>query len=112
MLQRTFLSLMLLVALVPRATGQQPRQRPTTEPPKPATAQPEAESQDVVKITTNLVQVDGYGAPGSSGSPIFDRTGRVAAVLYGGNRESQGKIIYAVPAAAIIAYLKQLDTVK
>src|SRR2546430_10942166 len=58
MLQRTFLSLMLLVALVPRATGQQPQQRPTTEPPKPATAQPEADSQDVVKITTNLVQVD------------------------------------------------------
>ncbi|HEX7724039.1 MAG TPA: VWA domain-containing protein [Pyrinomonadaceae bacterium] len=58
MIQRTFLSLILLVALVPRATGQQPQQRPTTEPPKPATAQPEAESQDVVKITTNLVQVD------------------------------------------------------
>ena len=54
---------MSLVALVRRdATGQQPQQRPTTEPPKPATAQPqnppEAESQDVVKITTNLVQVD------------------------------------------------------
>jgi len=62
MIQRTFLSLMLLVALVPRATGQQPQQRPTTEPPKPATAPPqnppETESQDVVKITTNLVQVD------------------------------------------------------
>ena len=62
----------------------------------------------VSKALANLVQVDGYGAPGSSGSPIFDRTGRVAAVLYGGNRESQGKIIYAVPASAIIAYLKQL----
>lgn len=62
MIQRTLRSLMLLVALVPRATGQQPQQRPTTEPPKPATAQPqnptETESQDVVKITTNLVQVD------------------------------------------------------
>jgi len=62
MIQRTFLSLMLLVALVPRATGQQPQQRPPTEPPKPATTQPqnptEVESQDVVKITTNLVQVD------------------------------------------------------
>jgi len=62
MIQRTFLSLMLLVALVPRATGQQPPQRPPTEPPKPATAQPqnptEVESQDVVKITTSLVQVD------------------------------------------------------
>jgi S1-C subfamily serine protease len=62
----------------------------------------------VSKTLANVVQVDGYGAPGSSGSPIFDRTGRVAAVLYGGNRESQGKIIYAVPAAAVIAYLNQL----
>ncbi len=66
----------------------------------------------VSKALANLVQVDGYGAPGSSGSPIFDRTGRVAAVLYGGNRESQGKIIYAVPAAAIIAYLNQLRTAR
>jgi len=66
----------------------------------------------VSKALAHLVQVDGYGAPGSSGSPIFDRTGRVAAVLYGGNRESQGKIIYAVPASQIVAYLKQLDTVK
>ena len=62
----------------------------------------------VSKTLASVVQVDGYGAPGSSGSPIFDRTGRVAAVLYGGNRESQGKIIYAVPAAAVIAYLNRL----
>jgi len=62
----------------------------------------------VSKVLSNLVQVDGYGAPGSSGSPIFDREGRVAAILFGGSRESQGKIIYAVPAAAITAYLNQL----
>ena len=61
MVQSTLLSLMLLVALLPRATGQQP-QRPTTEPSRPATTQPQnppdVDSQDVVKITTNLVQVD------------------------------------------------------
>src|SRR5947209_20467316 len=61
MVQSTLLSLMLLVALLPRATGQQP-QRPTTEPSKPAITQPQnppdVDSQDVVKITTNLVQVD------------------------------------------------------
>ena len=62
----------------------------------------------VSKALAQVVQVDGYGAPGSSGSPVFDRTGRVAAVLYGGNRESQGKIIYAVPAAAVISYLSKL----
>ncbi|HYL21862.1 MAG TPA: FHA domain-containing protein [Gemmatimonadales bacterium] len=63
----------------------------------------------VSKALANVVQVDGYGAPGSSGSPIFDRSGRVAAVLYGGNRESQGKIIYAVPASQVVAYLARLN---
>src|SRR5947207_15663063 len=66
----------------------------------------------VSKALANVVQVDGFGAPGSSGSPIFDRSGRVAAVLYGGNRESQGKIIYAVPASQIVAFLTQLGTTR
>lgn len=62
----------------------------------------------VSKVLSNIVQVDGYGAPGSSGSPIFDRAGHVVAVLYGGNRESQGKIIYGVPARLVADYLKRL----
>lgn len=66
----------------------------------------------VSKALANVVQVDGYGAPGSSGSPIFDRSGRVAAVLYGGNRESQGKIIYAVPASQVVAYLTRIGTAR
>src|SRR2546421_3793372 len=61
MVQRPLLSLMLLIALLPCATGQQSQQRPTPEP-SPATTQPQnppdVDSQDVVKITTNLVQVD------------------------------------------------------
>jgi len=61
----------------------------------------------VSKVLSSVVQVDGYGAPGSSGSPIFDRGGYVVGVLYGGNRESQGKIIYAVPAHLVLEYLHQ-----
>jgi len=64
----------------------------------------------VSKVLSHVVQVDGYGAPGSSGSPIFDRGGYVVAVLYGGNRESQGKIIYGVPASLVREYLRELAT--
>lgn len=45
----------------------------------------------------NLVQVEGYGAQGSSGSPIFDSAGLLVAVLYGGQTGTGGRILYGVP---------------
>ena len=63
----------------------------------------------VSRALTSVVQVDAYGAPGSSGSPIFDRDGKVIAVLYGGERESNGKIIFGVPAYIAADYLKSLN---
>ena len=73
-----------------------------------AVADPTLTVGTVSKVLATLVQLDGYGAPGSSGSPIFDREGRVVAVLYGGNRQSQGRIVYGVPAAYVVRYLRQL----
>ena len=51
----------------------------------------------ISRVLPTLVQVDGYGAQGSSGSPIFDARGNVVAVLYGSERDSAGRIIYGVP---------------
>jgi S1-C subfamily serine protease len=75
-------------------------------------AEPTLTVGTVSKVLTSVVQVDGYGAPGSSGSPIFDREGKVIAVLYGGQGESQGKIIFAVPASAVSDYLKTLGLLR
>jgi S1-C subfamily serine protease len=77
-----------------------------------AVADPTLTAGTVSKVLTTLVQVDGYGAPGSSGSPIFDRDGHVVAVLYGGERESNGKIIYSVPAYFVVDYLRSLNLLK
>jgi S1-C subfamily serine protease len=75
-------------------------------------AEPTLTVGTVSKALTSVVQVDGYGAPGSSGSPIFDRNGNVIAVLYGGQQESQGKIIFAVPAYIVAEYLKTLGLLR
>lgn len=52
----------------------------------------------VSRVLPQILQLDSYGAQGSSGSPIFDRDGNVIGVLYAGQPGSNGRIIYAVPA--------------
>jgi len=73
-----------------------------------AVAEPTLTVGTASKVLPAVVQVDGYGAPGSSGSPIFNREGRVVAVLYGGERESNGKIIFAVPVQYVLSYLQTI----
>jgi S1-C subfamily serine protease len=75
-------------------------------------AEPTLTVGTVSKALTSVVQIDAYGAPGSSGSPIFDREGKVIAVLYGGERESNGKIIFAVPGYVVADYLKGLSLLR
>ena len=62
----------------------------------------------VSRLTPDIVQIDGYGATGASGSPYLDSHGKVVAVLYGGEAESGGRIVYAVPAALIAELLQGL----
>lgn len=59
----------------------------------------------VSKSLPTLLQVAAFAGHGSSGSPVFDASGMVAGVVWGGPRESGGQLVYAVPAARVAALL-------
>ena len=61
------------------------------------------------KNLPNLIQLNGYGAQGASGSPIFDASGQVIAVLYGGEAGSGGRVVYAVPSSFAIQLLNSVN---
>jgi S1-C subfamily serine protease len=67
---------------------------------------PTTTTGSVTRVLDGLIQLDGYGAEGASGSPIFGVTGGVIGMLYGGQPGTGGRIIYAVPAAAILKMLE------
>lgn len=49
------------------------------------------------KVLDNQLVITGYGAAGMSGSPVFNRQGQVIGIVYGGQRDSQGRVVLAVP---------------
>ena len=59
----------------------------------------------VSKRLDNVLQIDSYAGKGSSGSPVFDARGQVVGVVFGGAAESNGRIVYAVPAERLAAFL-------
>lgn len=61
----------------------------------------------VSKVLQDVMQVDAYAGQGSSGSPVLDGAGNVIGVVYGGAKESGGRIVYAVPSDLLIPLLPQ-----
>ena len=59
----------------------------------------------VSKRLGTVIQIDSYAGHGSSGSPLFDSAGFVVGVIYGGARESSGRIVYAVPAQRLASFI-------
>ena len=61
----------------------------------------------VSKRLADVLQIDSYAGKGSSGSPVFDVRGNVVGVIYGGEAESRGRIVYAIPAERLAAFLTE-----
>lgn len=59
-------------------------------------------------ITGGRLEIQGYGAAGASGSPIFDSTGAVVAVLYGGRVDDVGPVVLGVPISEASALLSKI----
>ena len=59
----------------------------------------------VSKVADGVMQIDAFAGEGSSGSPVFDGSGVVVGVVYGGARASGGRIVYAVPGERVAALL-------
>jgi S1-C subfamily serine protease len=60
----------------------------------------------VAKSISDVIQIDGYGAQGSSGSPILDQNGEVIGVVYGGQAGSGGRVVLGVPAGKVAELLE------
>lgn len=60
----------------------------------------------VAKSIPATLQIDAFAMEGSSGSPVFGADGAVVGVVYGGEGEARGRIVYAVPAPAVLALLR------
>jgi S1-C subfamily serine protease len=49
------------------------------------------------KVLEKELVITGYGATGMSGSPVFNARGQVIGIVYGGQRDSQGRVVLGVP---------------
>lgn len=61
----------------------------------------------ISKNTSSVLQIDSFATHGSSGSPVFGSNGRVIGVVFGGDRNAGGRIVYAVPGARLAEFLPE-----
>jgi len=62
----------------------------------------------VSAVTADMLEVNGYGVEGSSGSPLIDDSGEVVGVLFGGRIENGERTLFAVSSNRAVAFLNQL----
>lgn len=72
----------------------------------PRLARPIGSVGVITRLEPDVLEIQGFGARGASGSPIFDRNGNVIAVLIGGRRADGNDLLVAVPASAAARLLE------
>lgn len=60
----------------------------------------------IVRTGPDRMEIQGYGAEGASGSPVFDGDGEVVAVLFGGRSDPGGRTVVAIPIDAVSGLLE------
>jgi S1-C subfamily serine protease len=70
-------------------------------------ARPLVSAGVIMSVTPDRLELQGYGAAGASGSPVFDATGAVIGVLFGGQRSAASGTtpLLAVPIASVLRLL-------
>lgn len=71
----------------------------------PRVAAPLTSAGVILDGDTGLIEMQGLGAAGGSGSPVLDGTGNVVGILFGGRRGTDFQVLLAVPAAAAASFL-------
>jgi VWFA-related protein len=102
--RRPFLALILIAQMSSAAFAQQPR-TPITEPPpppQPKTQQQKPEDIDVVRITTNLVQVDAV-VTDKNGKVVTDLKPEEVQILEDGKPQKITHFSYNVIESAVVA---------
>jgi S1-C subfamily serine protease len=72
-----------------------------------AVARPLVTAAIILTASESSVQLQGYGAAGASGSPVFDAEGSVAAVLVGGLSAGEPRLV-AIPAVVALRFLESV----
>ncbi len=71
-------------------------------------AEPLLSAGIVAAASDERVEFQGYGSAGASGSPVFDATGSVIAVLFGGLVDARYPTLIGVPSTAVSALLEPI----